>query len=73
MRSYCDMTISLISPSCLCHKINFVYYTAEEKWMRGRKVSSETTLAIESEKDRVRQSEYQLLKRIKEVPGALFR
>ena len=41
--------------------------------MRGKKVSSEATLAIESEKDRVRQSEYQLLKRIKEVPGALFR
>lgn len=40
------MTISLISPSCLCHKINFVYYTAEEKWLKGKKAPSESKLAI---------------------------
>lgn len=44
VRSYCDMTISLMSPSILCHKVNFVYYKEKDCWGPGK------LLPIENEK-----------------------
>lgn len=65
------MNINLITPSILCHRINFVYYKADELgWKSGS--NKMRMKAIESEKERIRQNEYRVIKRVKDLPESLF-
>ncbi len=60
------MSLSLLNPSILCHKINYIYYQEKESWKRGRLAE------IEGEKERVRQGEYQVIRKVKNIPNSLL-
>jgi hypothetical protein len=36
VKSYCDMSLFLVSPSLLCHKIDFIYYQEKESCRPGK-------------------------------------
>ena len=63
------MTFQMLNPSFFCHKINFIYYTEDLKEYPTR--NKVLKLAIEDEKDRVRQGEYKTIKKIKYISSAL--
>jgi len=55
VRSFCDMTMSMLNPAYCCHKINFIYYKETEK--KGKALANtnpERLLAIQNEKERIR-------------------
>ena len=56
----------------LCHRINFVYYKSGELGWRNGSSNKIRIQAIESEKDRIRQSELRVIKRVKEIPESLL-
>lgn len=47
VKSFCDMNIGLLSPSVLCHRINFVYYKSDEMGWKQNGCKA-MTKAIES-------------------------
>lgn len=59
--------MSLLNPSILCHKVNYIYYREKEPWRVG------PLPAIEDEKERVRQKEYQVIRKVKNIPNSLLR
>lgn len=60
------MSLSLLNPSVLCHRVNYIYYREKEPW-RGNPLP-----AIEDEKERVRQGEYQVIRKVKNIPNSLL-
>lgn len=60
------MSMSLLNPSILCHKVNYIYYREKEAWRTG------CLPAIENEKERVRQGEYQVIRKVKNIPNSLL-
>jgi hypothetical protein len=60
------MSMSLLNPSILCHKVNYIYYREKDTWQTGR------LPAIEDERERVRQGEYQVIRKVKNIPNSLL-
>ena len=66
------MSLSLITPSFLLHKINYVYYKTPEDGLKAIGTQKQIE-AMSEEKEKIRQEEYRLIKRIKEIPDCLIK
>ena len=66
------MTFYYPSPSSMIHKINYIYYKADST---GKRTTPENqmTLAIEEQKQKIRQEEFGILKKIKNIPLGYLR
>ena len=69
------MSLSFLNPAYLVHKVDYVYYKESEKKMIGfgdiDQVEAE--IKIDSEKERMRQEEFKVLKRLINVPIHLLK
>lgn len=72
VKSFCNMSFFLPTPTFFCHKINFIYYRGDnESW--SPEVNVARQLAIEGEREAIKQKEYRLIKQIKDIPSSLLR
>jgi len=66
------MSISLLNPAYLVHKIDYIYYKCEEekdkKWKSGC-----LQLQIEEEKERFRQEELLILSNVRNIPASMLK
>jgi len=65
------MSFSMINPTFFCHKIDFIYYK-ENRTSNSSLGASSLRLAIEDEQERMRQKEYNLIKKVKHIPSHMF-
>ena len=64
------MSISFLNPTYLLHRVDYIYYKCDEK---GKPKATTMTLAVEDEKERVKQGEYSTLKKLKNIPHSLLK
>ena len=68
-KSYCDVSISFLNPSYLVHRIDYIYYKSDQL---GNTQGKMEVKAIEEEKEKVKQHEYPVLRKLKNIPAALL-
>jgi len=65
------MSLFMLNPTYLCHKINFVYYKSDETNIKAIN-RSEVMLAIQEEKERVNFAEYNTINKLMKCPKNLL-